>query len=395
MYRTHFQSRALEEALIKQIIPYKIIGGIQFYERKEIKDMLAYLRLIINPFDRPSLFRVINCPTRGLGAQFEQELYTRWSNEPFLTFIQVLTAMTASNELTKQKQIGVQEFIHVFTDLTITQSTSSALEQIIIRTNYFSYLKENSEAQEAIERIENVKELLNAIKHFESQGIATIGDFLDQVTLMQEIKSEQDEHDQQPVLLMTLHAAKGLEFDTVILTGLEDGILPSTRSLNNNEQIEEERRLFYVGITRAQERLLLTHSRFRYTYGSMTDQRPSRFLQEVPTTLAPLYDASYWNQGQLSTFMSQWLGNTPAQSVSPVVTFGKSSPTKKTTSLEEKTITSSGQSAEFKKNQPVSHASFGIGIVKEIEKRGKQASVITVQFKTGTKKISSTFLTTV
>ncbi|BDC34292.1 DNA helicase [Candidatus Dependentiae bacterium Noda2021] len=278
LYRTHFQSRAIEEALIKHSIPYKIVGGVQFYERKEIKDILGYLKLSINPFDRPSFLRVINSPLRGLGAQFEELFHSRWSLEPFLSFKDVAQKLIQENLLTKVKQQSLIAFIDIFEAIDLQSSPEKAVEHILQRTNYYSFLKEEYEPQEAIIRIENIKELIGALHHLHSTGIKTIAQFLDEVALMQEHYRKEDSQGNNPVLLMTLHAAKGLEFNTVILTGLEEGMLPSTRSLTNEEQVEEERRLFYVGITRAEERILITHCRYRYTFGTMTDQRSSRFM---------------------------------------------------------------------------------------------------------------------
>jgi len=384
LYRTHFQSRALEEALLKHSIPYKIIGGIQFYERKEIKDILAYLKLIINPFDRASFFRVINCPLRGLGNKFEEQFYARWHPELFATFIDVAHAMINDGEITGTKKDAVLEFLNIFSTLDHTQKPSTAVEHVIIATNYFRYLKDTYDQEEALGKIENVKELLQAINHLESQKITTIVDFLDEVALMQaQIQSESNEKD--PVFLMTLHAAKGLEFDTVIVTGLEEGLLPSSRSLTLEESVEEERRLFYVGITRAQERLLLTYSRYRYTFGTMTDQRPSRFVQEITSAQIPAFDCSYWNQQQVTDFYTNWLNPKSARAAEPKIAFQPSVSSKKEVAKPAQL---------WKKNQPVSHQKFGVGIVQDIELRGNGVTYLQVKFKTGVKKIEAHFVTT-
>ena len=306
LYRTHAQSRAIEEALIKNTIPYKIIGGTQFYERKEIRDILAYLRLVINPFDRASLFRVINTPSRGLGAQFEEQFYTEWHNEPFLTFADLINRLIATEAITPTKQKGLKKFLHVLADIEPHSLPSVAAVQIITRSEYVSYIKEAYDPEDARARVENIQELLDAIKHAESQGTRTITEFIEEITLMQEKSSKQDEK-YAPVLLMTLHAAKGLEFDTVILAGLEEGLLPSTRSMNSTETLEEERRLFYVGITRAKERILLTQAKYRYTYGQMVDQAPSRFVGEIPQPLLHQQDCFYWKPAQIYTYFSDWL----------------------------------------------------------------------------------------
>ena len=381
LYRTHFQSRALEEALLKHSIPYKIIGGIQFYERKEIKDILAYLKLVVNPFDRPSFFRVINCPLRGLGNKFEELFAQHWDQNLFATFKDIAAALVEHNDVTGIKKDALNDFVNLFNTLTQSARPSTAVEYFITATGYFSYLKETYDPQEAMAKIDNVKELIQAIGHLESQKITTIADFLDQVALMQaQIQEESNEKD--PVLLMTLHAAKGLEFDTVILTGLEEGLLPSTRSLNMQESIEEERRLFYVGITRAQERLLLTYSRYRYNYGTMTDQRPSRFVQEIPSGSIATYDASYWNTLQSSQFFSSWLGG------NGIIPPPASSPSKVVSCAAEPL-------SKWKKNQPVCHEKFGVGIIQDIELRANGNTYLQVKFKIGSKKLDSQFVKTV
>jgi DNA helicase-2/ATP-dependent DNA helicase PcrA len=388
LYRTHAQSRALEEALIKQSIPYKIIGGIQFYERKEIKDLLAYLRLIVNPFDRPSFFRVINIPGRGLGEKFEQLFYEVWHQEPFLTFVQVAHKIIATDSLKKAQISALTQFTHIFETIDLAQPPTSALKTIINATHYLTYLRESYEPDDAESRIENVQELIDAIAHFEAEQPTTIESFLADVALMQDKMRNTNENESEKVLLMTLHAAKGLEFDTVILSGLEEGIMPSTRSLMSTEAIEEERRLFYVGITRARERLLLTHAKYRYTYGKMVDQFPSRFLLEIPNTLISKEDCTYWNAANQRTFFTQWLkGIAPSKSIAAPTPSAKSAIQKK----EPMAATRASAPQTWRMHQPVSHATYGIGTVQNSEQRGEHMYV-TVKFKTGVKKIISSFL---
>ena len=389
LYRTHFQSRALEEALLKHSIPYKIIGGIQFYERKEIKDILAYLKLVVNPFDRPSLFRVINCPLRGLGNKFEELFQGTWHSMLFATFKETAQKLIDEQAVTGAKKDAIHTFIKLFDHVHHTDKPSKAVEYFITATNYFAYLKETYDQEEAINKIDNVKELLQAINHLESQKITTITEFLDEVALMQaQIQAESNEKD--PVLLMTLHAAKGLEFDTVILTGLEEGLLPSTRSLNLEESIEEERRLFYVGITRTQERLLLTYSRYRYHFGTMTDQRPSRFIQEIPQGMIPLYDVSYWNTLQQTQFFNTWL-NPEKNSIDESAASSNSKKEKVATAKQASNV----NYMVWKKHQPVSHQKFGMGIVEDVELRGNGTTYLQVKFKTGVKKMDASFISAV
>ena len=383
LYRTHFQSRALEEALLKHSIPYKIIGGIQFYERKEIKDILAYLKLVVNPFDRPSFFRIINCPTRGLGAKFEELFHQHWQQMLFASFKEVAQKLILEQEITGLKKDALLDFTKLFDGFGHTDRPSKAVEYFIKSINYFSYLKEAYDPEEAMNKIDNVKELLQAINHLESQKITTIAEFLDEVALMQaQIQAESNEKD--PVFLMTLHAAKGLEFDTIILAGLEEGLLPSTRSLTQEESIEEERRLFYVGITRAQERLLLTYSRYRYHFGTMTDQRPSRFVQEMPSDLIATFDGSYWTTDQTAQLFNNWIGT---KIPTPIV--HKTSATHESNSPVK---TLNNKASTWKKNQPVTHTKFGIGIIQDIELRANGKTYLQIKFKTGNKKIESDFV---
>ncbi len=393
LYRTHFQSRTLEEGLIKNSIPYKIIGGVQFYERKEIKDLLAYLRLIINPFDRASFFRIINVPLRGLGAKFEEQFHELWNNEPFLTFTDVAHKLIDNGLLPNAKKDTVTAFLKIFEELVQNTLPSKAISHIISASGYRAHLKEAYDSEESLARLDNIKELLNAVVHFEEKGINTIAQLLDEIALMQEHYKSNETQQTNPVLLMTLHAAKGLEFDLVVIAGFEEGLLPSNRSLADEDAIEEERRLLYVGITRAREYLLLTHSRYRYSFGSMSDQRPSRFLREIPPHLLCLNDVSHWHSSQLSTFFNEWLGNTRAQeaTAAPVYTFSPKQATEKATATE-KTIT---PATVWKKNQPVKHQTFGIGIVKEIEAKGPDTVYLTISFKTGTKKIAASFVSAV
>ena len=392
LYRAHYQSRALEEALIRNSIPYTIIGGITFYERKEIKDLLAYLRLIVNPFDRSAFFRVINCPTRGLGKAFEDQFYQSWHAEPFLPFTEIAKKLIEHGTLTKNKQQSLEKFVKAFENHTRATLPSEALDAIIKSIGYLEFIRSSCDKNEAEERIENIKELLKALEHFEKNNITTIEQLLDEISLMQERMRnyKQDEH---PVLLMTLHAAKGLEFETVIIAGLAEGVLPSSRSLELEEAVEEERRLLYVGITRAEDRLILSHSRYRYTYGQMTEQIQSRFLKEIPSRLSRQQDISYWNSEQISQFMADWLGQKKKES-SSILTFGSATvhKTNKRNTSTKKQSNPIKTSTSWKKNQPVCHPKFGIGIVKKVEEKSASKVYLTISFRSGTKKLDAQFV---
>ena len=392
LYRTHAQSRAIEESLIRNSIPYKIFGGIQFYERKEIKDLFAYLKLIVNPFDRASLFRIINTPTRGFGPKFEEQLYAALKSQPFMTFIDACKDLLVETAGTKKK--AIQEFLAIFEGLSAQDKPSYALQLIIERAKYLTFMKQHYEKDEAQTRIENIQELMDALKHFESQKIDTVSLFLEEITLMQEkLKASDDE--QPKVFLMTLHGSKGLEFDIIILAGLEQGILPTARALYEDDSVfEEERRLFYVGITRAKERLILSHAKFRYTYGKMSDQMPSQFLDELPQKLVSSEDCTYWNNAQFAQYFAHWFGikqsdplafNTKRNEFASLI---KNKINSKQTKIKPAVQT------EFKKNQPVKHKKYGTGIVQSYEKKSDKM-VVTVRFKSSIKKIVSQFLQTI
>lgn len=392
LYRTHTQSRALEESLLQESIPYRIIGGIQFYERKEIKDLLAYLKIIANPFDRTSFFRIINVPTRGLGDKFESDFYTRWANEPFATWRDIAKQLITDGSMGRAKTETLVTFAGILKGIDPTTPTSTALETIIIRAQYLTYIKNNDEPNEAQARLDNIKELLDAVNHFEVNGTTTVTAFLDEVTLMQEKMSKQN-RDVHAVSLMTLHAAKGLEFDLVILPGIEEGIIPTTRSLNSNDALEEERRLFYVGITRAKEHLLITSTKHRYSYGQMIDQLPSRFLREIPAHLIPEEDCSYASLTHIRQFCSDWLGSQLKKNSDIYIPTATSilakTPKKSQSTLQETKIQ---HTSAWKKNQPVKHAKYGVGTIQEIEEKATGDTHLTVRFKVGVKKIVAQFV---
>lgn len=393
LYRSHFQSRSIEEALIRNSIPYKIIGGIQFYERLEIKDLFAYLRLIVNPFDRFAFSRVINTPTRGLGEKFEDLFLSYWVKQPLLDFKEISKLLLESKQLTKIKEEALKDFINIFDGLAPHNMTSEVLNIILFKTNYFNYLKESFEKEEADTKKDNIKELISSINYFEEKNSYALDLFLQEVSLMQEMLSKNTSNDDF-IRLMTLHAAKGLEFDTIILPGIEEGIIPSSHSLYNPENLEEERRLLYVGITRARENLFLTYSKNRYTYGQLTEQRPSRFIDELPEEYIQREDCSYWNTEQFEKYFYAWgaapQGITPEQNV-----------TQKHTAIKQKTkpsgrdpvdtIIDQNSEHNWTVNQLINHETFGFGTIQKIEKKSS-ITYITARFKNGLKKVHSKFI---
>lgn len=409
LYRAHFQSRALEEALIKSSLPYRIIGGVQFYERKEIKDLLAYLRLVVNPHDRVAFFRVINCPTRGLGEQFENLFRTCWQDEPFLSYQEVARHLIEQQAITGIRCAALEQFVALISQCNPLEKPFTVVESLLTKTGYISYLHASCDKDEAAERYENVKELLRALQQFEAQDIVTVQAFLDEVTLMQEHALQDSQHS-NPVLLMTMHAAKGLEFDLVAITGLEEGILPSSRSLSCQDSMQEERRLCYVGITRAKNYLLLSYCRYRYTYGQTHEQVRSRFIEEMPSELTPLQDCSYVLPQQAAQMFQGWfLGNSlqwGKSQVQDAVEKPRPSAVKPQSRVYPKSVKEEKPALATKKNQPVTnsgfkkyqavrHCKFGLGIIQSIEDRENDTAVAQVKFSDCTKKIAVSFLTIV
>jgi len=388
LYRAHYQSRAIEESLIKQGIPYTIIGGVQFYERKEIKDLLAYLRLVCNPYDRAAFFRVINCPLRGLGESFETIFYDCWRQEPLFTFGEVANKLVQSQQLTKKKMTAVQQFLTAVQGINPSDRPSNALETIMANVQYAQFIRDTYDQKESESKVENIKELLYAMKHFETEGIDTVGSFLDEVALLREKIAIAKQEGERTVVLMTLHAAKGLEFDAVAIIGLNEETLPSSRSIQDDDALEEERRLFYVGITRAKERLLLSHTRCRYTYGQMSDCLPSRFLREIPISLFARHEIAYAAPAHIEYLFDMWLHNGKNRQ-DGLITFGAAKRVKKADTMHVSEIKSSG---EWKKHQPVAHPKFGIGIIEDIECKRDGMLYVTARFKVGKKKISANFL---
>ena len=381
LYRTHYQSRIIEEALLKESIPYRMIGGIQFYERKEIKDLIAYLKLIANPRDKMSFLRVINCPLRGLGKKFEELFMESWNQNPFSTFIEIAQKLIEDNKVSGKQKGSLQSFVNVFNHLSEQTPPLQALETVVKAINYPTYLTDHFDKQEAQVKKENVAEFLRAAQYVQNKHNATLSNFLDDIALMQE-HIKQDQLSADCVQLMTLHSAKGLEFETVILSGLEDGVIPSNQSIENGN-IEEERRLFYVGVTRAKKRLILTHSKHRNTFGQMTLQQPSRFLDEIPPHLITAQQANHWSRSQFVTFLSQWTNGTQTTS-----TIKLSQPKPQAA----KTTYSNKGNKTFKRLQTVKHPKFGIGIAQQVEAKGNK-TFITVHFSNyGKKKIEASFL---
>jgi DNA helicase-2/ATP-dependent DNA helicase PcrA len=284
LYRTNFLSRVLEEKLRRYNLKYRIVGGFSFYERSEIKDMISYLTVALNPEDSVNLMRIINVPPRGLGKTTTDAL-ADLAVERETSLWGAIEAAIREEQFPGRSVRGLQAFRKMTVDFVeAAQELSSVelLERIVNSSKYLDMLREEG-TEESESRIENIEELLTAAAESDERG-ESLRDFLDHAALI----SDQDEYDEKaPITLMTLHTAKGLEFPVVFITGLEDGLFPHSRSMEEGRELEEERRLFYVGMTRAERKLYLTSARYRRYFGNMDQQvsEPSRFLSEIPAEL--------------------------------------------------------------------------------------------------------------
>ena len=311
LYRTNAQSRILEEVLLNRGISYKIVGGVRFYERKEIKDVLAYLRFIYNPDDSSSLSRIINVPRRGIGELTMNKVEATAASMGVSLFKAIKAEVESEDSLLSSRAKKVLgDFLHTaeeLIELKKDMSVTKLAEQVMLGTGYIAEL-EAENTIEAAGRIENLKEFLSVTGEFESRNMITpsanaeeqysddyLGAFLEEVALIADVDSVEMSED--AVTLMTLHSSKGLEFDVVFIAGMEENIFPSGRSIDDPDSLEEERRLCYVGITRAKKSLYMIYSKFRTIYGSHMMNVPSRFLREIPEELVDFKCANVYGDG--------------------------------------------------------------------------------------------------
>ncbi len=313
LYRTNAQSRSFEESLRRFNIPYKLVGGTSFYQRKEVKDLLAYLRLILNTRDDENLKRIINYPARGIGKTTIEKIIVK-ANEANVTFWEMI-------------QHGgwgkVDDFVMMIKSFQAMLQTKNAYDVAFAVGKHTNLVAElyNDKSVEGLARYENIQELLNSIKEFtetpDEEGELhdkSLGSYLQQITLLTD--ADQDENgDADAVKLMTIHAAKGLEFPCVFLVGLEENLFPSSMNLYDREGLEEERRLFYVAITRAKTKLWITHANSRYRFGSLIQNDASRFLQEIPDEHL---DKTFTGTSNKATFTTSGLGNFANEKTTPL-----------------------------------------------------------------------------
>jgi len=291
LYRTNAQSRSIEDALRRKNISYQVYGGLSFYQRKEIKDILAYLRVIVNPNDEESIKRIINYPTRGIGQTTMDKLLI-YANEKNISLFETLKNLSSDeikiNSGTKNKLNQFFLLIKSFQLLNESLNAFEIAEEVLKRIGIINVLKLDG-TPESISRIENIEELINGIKDFiegEKEVVdskATLSDFLEDVALASELDKNINDY-QKKVSLMTIHLAKGLEFNHVYIVGLEEDLFPSAMSSTTRADLEEERRLFYVALTRAKKKVTITYAKTRYRWGKLNDCEPSRFIKEIDKT---------------------------------------------------------------------------------------------------------------
>ena len=376
-YRTNAQSRAIEDTFVRMGMPYRLVGGVRFYSRREIKDVLAYLRLVHNPHDAVSLTRVVNVPARGIGAKTLEtldEASRRSGHSPYQLIHDAPNLDQAVPGLTtkaKQALLGFAQLIDRWIDSPQRARSVAELMDLVLRdSGYFKYVNDGTD--EGRDRWDNIKELRNvAADYTQALGDDPLAHFLEDVALVADVDSLKDQVD-APVL-MTLHAAKGLEFPIVFITGMEEGLLPHSRSLEDPEEMAEERRLCYVGITRAKDRVFLSYAFRRSMWGSSDVNTPSRFLSDIPKALV---------SGSAS-FADVRPREAAAIRASTWETSAGAKPTR--------SVAAPSRDLQFRAGQRVKHAQFGEGIVIE-SKLDRNDEEVTVAFKkAGIKRLLASF----
>jgi len=385
LYRTNAQSATIERTFVKSGIPYKIVGGTRFYERKEIKDILAYMFLVHNTADDLRLLRIINEPKRKIGQATVDNL--KAIAVSLDTSIFEAAKQSASFSETIRASAKLLEFVALIEDLKKLSTTvplSQLISEISVKSGYISML-EAENTDEAKDRINNIAELVSTAAAFEQQSEdTTLAAFLEEISLMTDIDSLDEGEDR--VVLMTLHSAKGLEFDTVFIAGAEQGLFPSMRSIEEQQELEEERRLMYVGITRAKKRLYITHTQRRTMYGDTRYNKPSQFLNEIPTELI---EYLYKKESKPAT---SFAGPSMYTQINrgPKVTVSKIQPTA-TPQIRKPQAQTEAIKFDFDLGDRVMHKTFGVGTL--ISKKPMGGDILLeIQFdNAGTKKVMANF----
>ena len=396
LYRTNSQSRAIEDALRKRDIPYRIYGGLSFYQRKEIKDVLAYLRLVINPKDEEALMRVINYPTRGIGQTTLDKLVVAAKETEMSVFELLSPANRSSLKINANTSNRLEDFATMIRSFQILAESADAFaltEHVIKKSGLVLEMKKDG-TPEGIARLENMEELLNGIQDFVEgqreidEATGSISEFLEDVALATDLDKEVGDDDR--VALMTIHLAKGLEFPYVFIVGMEEDLFPSAMSMNTRAELEEERRLFYVALTRAEKQAVLTYTINRYRWGKLIDAEPSRFIEEIDEqyldnqvvdfrrNFSPYLDTSLFGEvdhSKLRTVKPK--AGTPPSIGKPtqkqLQKLRKIKPTSVQPAAESATLY-----ADLSVGVKVNHERFGTGVVQSIEGIGvnKKAEIL-------------------
>lgn len=378
-YRTNAQSRVFEEIFIRVGLPYKVVGGVRFYERKEVRDVLAYLRVLANPEDSVPLRRILNVPKRGIGDRAEA-MIDALSQREKISFPQALKRVDEAYGMAARSTNAVRRFNTLMEELrTIVESgvgPATVLEAVLERTGYLAELQASTDPQDET-RIENLQELAAVALEFEqesAEGEAASGGlaaFLERVALVADSDQIPDEEEDGSgvITLMTLHTAKGLEFPVVFLTGMEDGVFPHMRALGQAKELEEERRLAYVGITRARERLYLTRSSMRSAWGQPSYNPPSRFLEEIPAAHVD------WKR----TGATSPVSSGPAAGVAASLSSSRSRSSASGASGFATRRTSEKPVVQLAVGDRVTHDQFGLGTVTAVKGTGGNAEA-TIDF---------------
>jgi len=388
LYRMNTQSRSIEDIFRRENIPYKIVGGLKFYERKEIKDTIAYLRLIQNHADNLSLQRVINEPKRGIGKTSLEKI-ENIATENNISQYEVIK--NAEQYGLNKVYLNSRDFINTIESISREKdnlSISEIITKILKESGYIRALElENSVQSE--NRLENIEEFLTVAGEFEEEyADNSLAEFLESITLSSDIDGMEDE--ENSVTLMTLHSAKGLEFPVVFLVGMEEGVFPSYRSIGETKELEEERRLCYVGITRAREKLFLTCAKQRTIFGQTTYNKVSRFVEEIPQELLQGFEKQQkvereWTYGNSNVFTR--IDKTVTQKASSFAF-------RSAESFLNKTVAASNSSVDltkFKLGQTVYHKKFGEGIINSMEQEGDDLKLDISFAKSGNKRLMAKF----
>jgi DNA helicase-2/ATP-dependent DNA helicase PcrA len=409
LYRTNAQSRVIEDSLMRNGLAYRIVGGVRFYERKEIKDSLAYLKLLINPYDDISLRRVINVPARGIGKGVLDALDRISADEAPPLLLASGIAVPAPNSLWTRLARAVderlvppralaslrafRELIANLTEVARTEPLSITLGKVLDQTGYLQDLREDK-SEDSQGRIENLMELVSAAREYEGrEPEASLGGFTDKLSLLSEADEGEGSLDAR-IWLMTLHAAKGLEFPTVIMAGLEEGVFPHSRAFDEEDEMAEERRLCYVGITRARSQLLITGAARRRVFGEYQSMEPSRFMDELPPQLVnriePAYPTSSY-QGSFGGFggRSSGYGGRPSRDRGGYSTYHRPGRTREEPAYAYEDEDQSSLIG-LKLGAKVRHAQFGIGTILSIEELADDVKLV-VRFSVGPKTLRAKY----